>query len=212
MRNLTGRDLPATPPGMPEHQGEGAITERSPLAYRAALKALISCVASTTRLLRQRRIRLPAGQVEMRLRFADGTSARVYRETVVDRGATQDPCVLVVEFRLRAVHGRGHAVFRWESLLNTPLFVGFPGFVSKLWLADDERGRYRGLYEWDGPRRAEAYARALWRVLALVSVPGSIHYIVLPGLRRNELLGRSQVLASTAVADMSAWWRLAAVS
>jgi FAD binding domain len=61
----------------------------------------------------------------------------------VERGATADPCVLVVEFRLRAVRRRGHAVFRRESLLNTPLFAGFPGFVSKLWLADDERGRYR---------------------------------------------------------------------
>jgi hypothetical protein len=88
-------------------------------------------------------------------------------------------------------------------LLNTPLFVGFPGFVSKLWLADDERGRYRGVYEWDGPRRADHYARALWRVLALVSVPGSIHYIVLPGLRRDELLATPQVLAGAAD---GAWW------
>jgi hypothetical protein len=29
-------------------------------------------------------------------------------------------------------------VFRAESILNTPLFAGFPGFVSKLWLAHDE--------------------------------------------------------------------------
>ena len=82
-------------------------------------------------------------------------------------------------------------LFRWESLLNTPLFVGFPGFVSKLWLANDDRGRYRGLYQWDGPRRADHYARALWRVLALVSVPGSIHYVVLSGLRRDELLSEA---------------------
>jgi hypothetical protein len=134
----------------------------------------------------------------------------VYRETVVDRGVTKDPCVLVVEFRLRAVRGWGHAVFRWESLLNTPLFVGFPGFASKLWLANDERGRYRGLYEWDGPRRAETYTRALWRVLALVSVPGSIHYRVLPGLRRDELLARPELAAGTATGGV-AWWRLAAV-
>ena len=106
--------------------------------------------------------------------------------------------MLVVEFRLRAVRGRGHAVFRRESLLNTPLFAGFPGFVSKLWLADDERGRYRGLYEWDGPQLAENYARALWRVLALVSVRGSIHYVVLPGLRRDALLDRPQVLDGAA--------------
>jgi hypothetical protein len=101
--------------------------ERPALAYSAAGGALAGCVASTLRLVWQRRIHLPAGHLGMRLRFADGTSAGVYRETVVDRDGTQDPCVLVVEFRLRAVRGCGHAVFRWESLLNTPLFVGFPG-------------------------------------------------------------------------------------
>jgi len=95
------------------------MNEQSPLAYRAALAALIGCAASTARLLRQRRIHLPTGQVGRRVRFADGTSARVYRETVVDRGATQDPCALVVEFRLRGIRGRGHAAFRRESLLNT---------------------------------------------------------------------------------------------
>jgi hypothetical protein len=83
--------------------------------------------------------------------------------------------------------------------------------VSKLWLADDERGRYRGLDEWDGPQRADHYARALWRVLALVSVPGSIHYVVLPGLRRGEFLARPQALAG-AGADGAAWWLPAAVS
>ena len=211
MRELTSREPRATLPGMPEDPGRSAMTGQPPLAYRAALRALIRCAVSTVRLLWQRRIHLPAGHVGMRLRFADGTSARVYRETVIDRGATQNPCVLAVEFRLRAVRGRGHAVFRWESMLNTPLFAGFPGLVSKLWLADDEQDRYRGLYEWDGSDRAEAYARALWRVLALVSMPGSIHYIVLPGLRRDELLGRPQVVSGTGPAD-TAWWRLVAVS
>jgi hypothetical protein len=184
------------------------VAERPPLAYPAALRALAGCFAGTTRLLWQRRMHLPRGRVGVRLAFADGTSARVYRETVVDRSPTLDPCVLIVEFRLRAVRGRGHAAFRLESMLNTPLFVGFPGFVSKLWLADDERGRYRGVYEWDGWRLAENYARALWRVLALVSVRGSIHYVVLPGLRRDVLLDRPDVLPG-AEADAPAWWRLA---
>ena len=189
-----------------------AMNEQSPLAYRAALTALAGCVATTARLLLQRRIHLPAEQVGRRVRFADGTSARVFRETVVDRGTTRDPCALVVEFRLRAVRGRGHAAFRRESLLNTPLFVGFPGFVSKLWLADDERGRYRGLYQWDGAERAGHYARALWRVLALVSVRGSIGYVVLPGLHRDELLGQPQVPAGVVTEGPAAWWRPAAVS
>ena len=198
-------DVPIRAPG-----GGEVVPEQPPLAYPAAVRALAACVAETARLLWQQRMHLPSQRVGMRLRFADRTSARVYRETVVDRGATADPCVLVVEFRLRAVRGRGHAAFRWESLLNTPLFAGFPGFVSKLWLTDDERGRYRGLYEWDGPRLAENYARALWRVLALVSARDSIHYVVLPGLRRDVLLGRPQVLDGAAP-DEAAWWQLAEV-
>ena len=142
------------------------------------------------------------------LRFANGTTARVFRETVVDRGATEDPCVLLVEFQLRLVRGLGHALFRTESIFNTPLFAGFPGLVSKLWLANDEHGVYRGLYEWDGPSRAVHYARCLWRVLALVCVPGSIHYVVLPGLRRDELLSAPRQLDVVAPEDPAAWWRL----
>jgi len=183
------------------------IYERPPLPYPAALRALVRCSAGTARLLRQHRLHLRARWVGTHLHFGDGTSARVYRETVADLGSTVDPCVLVVEFRLRAVRGWGHAAFRLESLLNTPLFAGFAGFVSKLWLAGDERGRYRGFYEWDDPRLAEDYARALWRVLALVSVPGSIHYVVLPGLRRDAVLEKPQVLGGD-----DAWWRLVEVT
>jgi hypothetical protein len=208
MRKLGMGDRAAAAPGTPEPQG--VVAEQPPLAFRAALWALAKCAVTTARLLWQRQLHLPTGHVGTRPRFADGTSAPVYRETVADRGATGKPCVLVVVFRLCAVRGFGHTLFRWESLLNTPLFAGFPGFVSKLWLAHDERGRYRGLYEWDGAERAAAYARALWWVLALVSVRGSIHYVVLPGLRRDELLERPGVL-STAVADAAAWWRLAEV-
>jgi hypothetical protein len=162
----------------------------------------------TALLLARRAIHQPRDNVGRRMRFADGTTATVYRETIVDRPPTTDPAVLVVEFRLRGVRGPLHRLFRAESVLNTPLFVGFPGFVSKLWLAHDERGFYRGLYEWDDPALAEDYARALWRVLALVSVPGSIHYSVLPGLHRDELIADPHLLDATAPAGVQDWWRL----
>lgn len=193
------------------HDGVRVWREQPPLAYPATLRAMARCAARTARLLWQRRIQQPRGRVGRRLHFADGTSARVYRETVAAGETPLEPCVLVVEFRLRAVRGRGHAVFRAESLLNTPLFAGFPGFVSKLWLASDEHGRYRGVYEWDGPRQADHYARALWRVLAVVSAPGSIHYVVLPGLRRDDFLGRPRPLADVP-ADAPPWWRIREVS
>jgi hypothetical protein len=137
------------------------MNEQTPLPVTEAARAVARCLVASTRLLMARRVHLPTARVGLRLRFGDCTTTAVYRETVLHAAVPRDPCVLVVEFRLRGVRGRGHALFRRESLLNTPLFVGFPGFVSKLWLAHDEHGVYRGLYEWDGPDRAEAYARAV---------------------------------------------------
>jgi hypothetical protein len=150
----------------------------------------------------------PRDNVGRVLRFADGTSARVYRETVVP-GTPNDPCFLAVSFRLRLIRGRGHAWFRAESILNTPLFVGFPGFGSKLWLAHDDRGVYRGLYEWDGAGRAERYARSLWRVLELGCEKGSIDYRVFPGVRRDEVLADPTLLDREAPDEQETWWRVA---
>ncbi len=188
------------------------MNQQSPLPYGVAIRGLARCTATTARLAARARIHLRQEHLGLHLCFADGTAAPVFRETIVDRGPTEEPCVLLVEFKLRAVRGFGHALFRRESILNTPLFVGFPGFVSKLWLANDRGGVYRGLYEWDGPARAEHYARCLWRVLALVSVRGSIHYRVLPGLRRDELLNQCHVLTGETVDDSAAWWRLVGVA
>jgi len=187
------------------------MNDQTPLPISTAARAEVRCVASTINLAARRRIHLQHEHLGSCLHFADRTSAPVYRETVVDR-VPADPCVLVVAFRLRAVRGLGHTLFRWESLLNTPLFVGFPGFVSKLWLANDEHGVYRGVYEWDGPDRAEHYARCLWQVLALVCVPGSIHYQVLPGLRRDDLLAAPARLGATTSTDTKVWWRVVATS
>lgn len=192
---------------MTEHQRR--VTVLGPLPRTTAWRAVARCVVATAGMLRRGEVHQPRDRVGRVLSFADGTSARVYRETAVD-ALPADPCVLVVSFRLRLVRGRAHPLFRAESVLNTPLFVGFPGFGSKLWLAHDERGLYRGLYEWDGPRQAEAYARSLWRVLELVSQPGSIGYRVLPGLRRDEVLDDPGLLDAGPVADAagSSWWRL----
>jgi hypothetical protein len=185
------------------------MNEQRSLSYGVAFRGVARCVVSTALLLRQRRVHLPDRSVGTRLRFADQTVGRVYRETVVDHDRIGEPCVLVVAFRLRLVRGRLHVLFRGESLLNTPLFVGFAGFVSKLWLAHDRNGVYRGVYEWDGHARAEYYARCLWRVLALVSVPGSIRYVVVPGATRDDFLALSGRVAEHE--QLPDWARLVGV-
>jgi hypothetical protein len=159
-------------------------------------------------LLGQRKTHLPRQNVGLHLRFGDGTTGRVFRETVVDQQRPEDPCLLIVGFRLRLLHGSWHKVFLWECIFNTPLFVGFPGFVSKLWLDRDERELYRGLYEWNDAAGAEFYARSLWRVLELVCPRGAIHYKTVPGLRRDQVLEHPQVLEGIDPDEGSAWWRL----
>ena len=152
-------------------------------------------------LLARRRTHLPGGTCRPAPLLRRPDIGAGVRETVVDRDRPDDPALLVVEFRLRVLRGRWHRLFLWECILNTPLFVGFPGFVSKLWLDRDERERYRGLYEWNDAAGAEFYARSLWRVLELVCRPGSIHYRVIPGLRRDDVLDDPQLLAAIAPED-----------
>lgn len=184
------------------------MPDQAALDAGTAWRAVARCLGASLVMLVRGRIHLRQAEVDRRIRFADGTTGRVYRETVADH-VPSEPCLLVVSFRLRGIRGRrGHALFRWESLLNTPLFVGFPGFVSKLWLAHDERGTYRGVYEWDGPERAERYARSLWRVLALVSEKGSIAYQVVPGLSRDRALAEPALLSRDAAAEEADWWRV----
>jgi len=57
---------------------------------------------------------------------------------------------------------------------------------------------------------AEDYVRTLWRVLALVCVPGSIHYEIVPGLTREELLGDPATLKGRAPVQMRDALRLTA--
>ncbi len=193
---------------MSEQAIEGA---HFPVSRAESAWATLRYAGVTVAMLGRRRLRLVPGRVGQRFSFADGTTGRVFRETVTDLrpGA---PCVLVVRFRLRWVRGRGHWLFERESLLNTVLFAGYPGLVSKLWLAADEHGRYRGYYEWDGPERAEHYARCLWRVLALVSVPGSVDYHLIAGTTRDQSLNGLSAVAGSVPGDPNRWWEPVAVS
>jgi hypothetical protein len=148
--------------------------DRRHLPLARALRSLGRSVMWTAVMLARREIRQPTDHVGDVLHFGDGSHGRVFRETVAANAPTDDPVVLVVGFRLRWVRGRGHALFRAESLLNTPLFAGFPGFVTKLWVADDESGLYRGVYQWNGAAPAHAYVRALWWARAGAVTPAVV--------------------------------------
>ena len=153
------------------------------------LTAVTASAARTAHLLATRRLRQPDDLVGTRLPFRDGTRSMIFRTTERDPRVGTEPSVLQVQFRLRWIGERPslHRVFVATCIVNTPLFAGFPGFVRKLWMVDPRTFVYRGLYDWDGADRARWYADRLWRVLALVAVPGSIDYVVLPGLGHDHV-------------------------
>ncbi|QGW23383.1 MULTISPECIES: hypothetical protein [unclassified Dietzia] len=174
-------------PSGTEHRRAGRVAaERA----RFAAPRVAGSVLTTVRMLLARRLHHPRDNVGRVIRFDDGSSARVYRETRVEDGRATDPAVVVVGFVLRGVRGRGHLLFRLESWLNIPLFVGFPGFTSKLWLGHDGLGRYRGLYEWDGAERAITYVESLAWLLDMVCVPGTVMAQVIPSTHRDDVLAR----------------------
>lgn len=170
------------------------------------VRPFLRSAAVTAGLLARHRLVLPRGHVGRELRFADGTVSRVYRETVRRGVGTAEPVLLVVRFRLRLLgtNRAAHALFRMESILNTPLFAGFAGFRSKLWATDRRTGYYRGVYEWDGAGPATSYAETLCGLLRVLSESGSVRYQIVPALRRDDYLGAPDA------AGADRWWALAA--
>lgn len=194
------RRSPARQRGCPEND----VLALPPM--REAAPHVLASARRTPGLVLSRRLHHPRHHIGRIICFADGSSSRVYRETRVGDGLARDPTLLVVGFVLRRVQGSFHSVFRAESWLNIPLFVGFPGFTSKLWLAHDQNGCYRGIYEWDGEERAAAYVRELSWVLGLFSIPGSIRAHTVPGIHREDVLSDPHALTATAKGS-GPWWR-----
>jgi hypothetical protein len=159
-------------------------------------------------LVARRGLTSPKGNVGARLRFADGSSSFVFRETAATDVSTGDPTLIVIQFRL-AVLGSDrllHAAFRRECVLHTPLFAGFPGFRSKLWLDDVETGVYRGVYQWQDGDLARHYAARMVALLRPFSNAGTARYQVVEDVVRDEFLRRPDVARTDAEGD---WWRLA---
>jgi hypothetical protein len=144
----------------------------------------------------------------MMLGFRDGTASRVFRETCVVGAGTVDPALLVIRFRLAFLDDLEllHAGFRRECVIHTPLFAGFRGFRSKLWLEDEDTRVYRGVYQWDGEEDAARYAARMVGLLAPLSNRGTARSQLVPGLTRSDYLVDPDVTTGGASDE---WWRLA---
>ena len=174
----------------------------------AAVADFARCVLGWGGLVANRRLTSPKENLGARLNFPDGLSSFVSRETAVTDAATNAPTPLVIQFRLAALGSNRllHAAFRRECVLHTPLFAGFPGFRSTLWIDDVETGVYRGVYAWQGGDLERHYAARMVALLAPFSNAGTARHQVLEGLRRDDFLVHPELAPDAIEGD---WWRLA---
>lgn len=88
---------------------------------------------------------------------------------------------LIVTFTLDGVD---HAAFGDLANEVAPAFAGVPGLMAKVWLADEERGVYGGVYVFETEAAADAYlASDLFRR----GVAGNPHFAGV-GVRRAGVL------------------------
>ena len=160
-----------------------------------------------TRMATHHRLVRPADHLGVMLSFRDGTTSRVFRETCAVGATTSEPVLLVIRFRLGFLDDLGllHAGFRRECLIHTPLFAGFRGFRSKLWMEDEDTRIYRGVYQWDGEKDAATYAARMVDLLAPFSNRGTAGSQLVPGLTRLDFLLNPDVTTGGA---SDGWWRL----
>jgi hypothetical protein len=80
-----------------------------------ALADFARCVAAWGRLVARRRLISSKDNLGARLRFADGSSSFVFRETAVATAGTRDPTLLVIQFGLGALGSKPPAACRVPS-------------------------------------------------------------------------------------------------
>lgn len=180
-------------------------TSCSTPAERLGPVAWVRSFPTATRLLLGQKVRLRHDHVGVRLTMSDGRTYVPFRETTVEtpRPDTAVPTVLQPRFRLRGVgrrpDGLRHRLFRRCCIVTTPFFVGVGGFRSKLWMYDPSTGDDAGVYDWDDPRRARAYAEGLGAVLRIVSVPGTVSYELVAGEDVATYLAATSPLAPSTI-------------
>ncbi len=147
-------------------------------------RQLLGCATEVGRLLVRRRLHLRRDLIGAVIVTEDGRRLTVFRESLSDAAGDGVEVTLLVWFHLRGTTASSRArawLFERESILNTVLYAGCPGFARKLWLVERSTGDYAGIYSWHGPDAADDYGSYITAVLRPLSTPGSVSHRVIAG-------------------------------
>ena len=127
------------------------------------------------------RIHFPKDCIGEALAMEEGQEFVNFRQVIVDPNQDQPAkpgATFRVRFHVAHMSAKQNKLF---LLLPIPLFVGLPGFRSKLWMLNETNGDFQGVYEWDTVQDAEKYAVSFaMKFMTMRSVPGSVSYEIIP--------------------------------
>jgi hypothetical protein len=121
------------------------------------------------------RLHFPIDRIGMEVIDHDGKTFTIFREVVVDpphAQPKQPEAVLILHFHVVNMTVDQNKTY---SLLPLPLYIGNPGFRSKLFTIN---GEYcQSIYEWDTINDADNYLNSMaLKTVIMRSVPGSFSY------------------------------------
>lgn len=107
-----------------------------------------------------------------------GNKFNIFREVIVDPSSNQPEkpgAILILHFRVLNMTPKQNQIY---SLLPIPLYIGDPGFRSKLFTIN---GEYcQSIYEWDTVQNAENYLHSFAiKTIIKRSVPSSFSYKII---------------------------------
>ena len=107
-----------------------------------------------------------------------GNKFKIFREVIVDPSSNQPEkpgAILILHFRVENMTPEQNQRY---SLLPILLYIGDPGFRSKLFTIN---GEYcQSIYEWDTVQNAENYLKSFAiKTISTRSVPGSFSYKII---------------------------------
>jgi hypothetical protein len=125
------------------------------------------------------RLHLPTQQIDEVVTDEEGRQFTIFREVVVDPAKDQPEhpgAVLVLHFKVTNISPK---LNKFYSLLPLPLYIGDPGFRSKLFTINGED--CQSIYEWDTVQDAENYVNSMaLKTILMRAVPGSVSYKIVP--------------------------------
>jgi len=124
------------------------------------------------------RLHFPVDKVGQVVMDKDGNSFTVFREVVVDPTRDQPSrpgFTLILHFRVTNLTVAQNKVY---ALLPLPLYLGDPGFRSKLFTINGEN--CQSIYQWDTLADVQAYLNSFAiKSVSGRSVPGSFSYEII---------------------------------